>query len=88
MKRIALAALVVAGLTALAGTAQAKEVMSLKICGASGCNTVTDRETLRGWEGEPNQDPASVSIAAPGRFYTVEVAFCTPTPRTGCPKAT
>jgi hypothetical protein len=78
MKRIALVAIVVAGLTALAGTAQAKEVMRLKICGASGCNTVTDRETLRGWEGESNQDPASVSIAAPGRFYTVEIAFGDP----------
>lgn len=78
MKRIALAALVAAGLTALTGTAQAKEVTSLKICGASGCNTVTDRETLRGWEGESNQDPASVAIAAPGRFYTVEIAFGDP----------
>jgi hypothetical protein len=78
MKKIMLVALVAAGLTALTGTAQAKEVMRLKICGASGCNTVTDREALRGWEEESNQDPASVSIAAPGRFYTVEIAFGDP----------
>jgi hypothetical protein len=78
MKKIALLAIVAAGLLALAGTAQAKEIVSLKICGASGCNTSSGREQLRAWEQESNANPESVSVAAAQRFYTVDISFGDP----------
>ena len=52
MKKFVVLALAAAGLLALAATAQAKEITSLKVCGASGCTTVNDREDaprLGGW---------------------------------------
>ncbi len=73
MKKIALAALVAAGALAAAGAAQAKEIVSLKLCGTTGCNTVTDRDTLRGWEAEG--DPEQVGLPMPAAFYTVAIAF-------------
>ena len=75
MKKMALIGLVAAGLLAVAGTAQAKEIQSLKICGASGCNEVTDRNALQGWEQAGNTDPDSVAVATPQTFYTVDLAF-------------
>jgi hypothetical protein len=78
MKKIALLAALVVGALALAGTAQAKEIVSLKVCGASGCNSVTDRDQLRGWEQEGNTDPASVSSPGAQGFYTVDLAFGDP----------
>jgi hypothetical protein len=73
MKKIALVALVASGALAAAGAAQAKEIVSLKLCGTTGCNTVTDRDTLRGWEAEG--DPAQVWQPMPAAFYTVAIAF-------------
>jgi len=73
MKRFALLALAATGLLALAGVAQAKEIGSLKVCGANGCNTFTDREQLRGWE--PSGGGTSQSAAAAQRYYTVELGF-------------
>jgi hypothetical protein len=75
MKKIALLALVAAGLVALPATAQAKEIVKLKICGASACNEVTDPAKLKGWESESNTDPTSVAVAKPGPYYTVEISF-------------
>ena len=57
----------------MAAVAQAKEIVSLKVCGASGCNTLTDRAQLQGWE--PNNDPTSQSGAPAQRYYKVESAF-------------
>jgi hypothetical protein len=73
MKKFALVAVAASGLLALAGPAQAKEIGSLKVCGANGCNTFTDREALRGWEqsGAGSSQPA----AAAQRYYTVELGF-------------
>jgi hypothetical protein len=68
MKKIALLAIVAAGLLALAGTAQAKEIVGLKICGASGCKETTSHLVL----GDPT---ASVSYAQPAPFYKVELRF-------------
>lgn len=76
MRKTALVTLAAAGLLlAPAGAAQAKEVTSLKICGASGCKESTDPEALRNWEPGTNSDPASVSSTAPEPFYTVELGF-------------
>lgn len=74
MKKITLLAVAAAGLLALAGTAQAKEIASLKVCGTSGCNTITDQATLRNWEPE-NGNPQSQNGAAAQRFYTLELGF-------------
>ena len=57
MKKFVVLALAAAGLLALAATAQAKEITTLKVCGASGCTTVNDREALRGWEGARRRVP-------------------------------
>jgi hypothetical protein len=76
MKKLALLVVVAAAVLALAGTAQAKEIGSLKICGASGCNTLADRDQLKGWE--PNSDPTSQTVAPAQRYYTVEIGFTDP----------
>jgi len=78
MKKIALAMLVAAGLIATAGTAQAKEVISLKICGASGCQTSTDPDQLGQWEPEAGVSPDSVSFTNPQPYYTMELGFGEP----------
>ena len=75
MKKSALAMLVAAGLIATAGTAQAKEVVSMKVCGASGCQTSTDADQLRQWEPEGNVVPDSVTFTNPQPYYTVELGF-------------
>src|SRR5262249_30079518 len=69
---LTLLALAAAAALALAATAQAKEIVSLKLCGASGCNILTDRDQLQGWESGIN--PGSQN-AAGQRWYSVEVAF-------------
>jgi hypothetical protein len=78
MRKITLLALAAAGVLAFAGTAQAKEVVSLKICGPSGCNSSTDREALRGWEAQSSTNPESVSYTNPQSFYTIELGFGDP----------
>src|SRR5918912_4608942 len=62
MRKLALA------LAAAAGPAAAKEITKATFCGASGCASVTDRQTLRQLPtgGEPGSAPA-----APAPFYTV-----------------
>jgi len=67
MKKIALLALAAAGLLALAGTAQAKEIVGFKICGASGCNESSEHLGL---------DSSTASATTqPGAFYEVELRF-------------
>src|SRR5829696_8691371 len=78
MKKITLLIVTVAALLAFAGTAQAKEVASLKICGASGCKTTTDRDKLRNWEPNTNTNPESVNFTNPQAYYTVELGFADP----------
>jgi hypothetical protein len=73
MKKLAVLVSAAAAFLALAVAAQAKEIGSLKVCGASGCNTLADRDQLQGWE--PNNDPSSQSGAAAQRYYTVEIGF-------------
>ena len=78
MKKLTLLALAATAVLAVAGTAQAKEIASLKVCGASGCNTVTDRDQLKGWEGDGSAYPESVTAPGAQRFYTLELGFGEP----------
>jgi hypothetical protein len=68
MRKLALTLVTVAAFAASAGTATAKEMVKATFCGASGCASVTDRQTLRRLPagGETLSGPA-----APGPFYTV-----------------
>jgi hypothetical protein len=68
MKRLSLCLALVLPL-ALAGPAEAKKVVSAKVCGASDCRTVDDRDSLTALAegGTPTDPPA----AAP--FYRVEL---------------
>jgi hypothetical protein len=75
MKKLVLILLFAVAGVALAGTAQAKEIVSLKICGASGCTTSTDRTALRGFEGEGNTDPEQVPVTNPQGYFTMEIGF-------------
>jgi hypothetical protein len=73
MKKFALAVLIGVGALAFAGTAQGKELQSLKICGVNGCKETTDRDALRGWE--VAADPDQVSSPTPAGYYRVDIAF-------------
>ncbi len=75
MKKFVVLALAAAGLLVLAATAQAKEITTLKVCGASGCTTINDREELRGWEGGGDSYPQEVTTPGAQRFYTLELGF-------------
>ncbi len=75
MKKFVVLALAAAGLLTLAAAAQAKEITTLKVCGASGCNTVNDRDALRGWEGAGDAYPDEVAAPGAQRFYTLELGF-------------
>lgn len=75
MRKIALLAITTVAVLALAGTAQAKEVTSLKICGASSCKTTTDREALRDWEAQMSGNSAPVNYTNPQPYYTIEMGF-------------
>src|SRR5436190_1646373 len=72
------AALAAAAAAALAGAAQAKEIASLKICGASGCSTVTDRAALARFEPGGNTEPEEVFLTNPQGYYTMEIGFGDP----------
>lgn len=76
MKKIALLAAVAGGLLALAGPAQAKEIVSLKICGASGCTEIKDHDSLSQWM--PEGDPVQVARTRPAAFYSLDVVFGDP----------
>jgi hypothetical protein len=76
MKKFLVLALAAAGLLTWAATAQAKEIGSLKVCGANGCNTFSDREQLKGWE--PSGGVSSQPLAAAQRYYSVEMGFTDP----------
>src|SRR5262245_12656469 len=73
MKKLALPLAGVAVLV-LAGTALAKEIGSLKVCGVGSCNTLTDRAQLKAWL-EGNGNPAGQSSVAPQRYYAIELGF-------------
>lgn len=74
MKKLATTAAAALGLLALAGTAQAKEISSLKVCGASGCNTITDQAVLKDWEQGSTESQSQNGAEAQG-FYTIELGF-------------
>jgi hypothetical protein len=76
MKKIALLVVAAAAFLGLAAAAQAKEIGSLKVCGANGCNTFADRDQLKGWE--PSGDVTSQAVAAAQRYYSVELGFTDP----------
>jgi hypothetical protein len=68
MKRLTLCLALVLPL-ALAGSAEAKKLVSAKVCGASECRTVTDREALMALhEGGPPTGPPDASA-----FYRVDL---------------
>jgi hypothetical protein len=68
MKKIAVLAVAAAALLAVAATAQAKEIVGLKVCGTAGCNEIKDRVSLGG-------EDATFATAQPGPYYTVEIGF-------------
>ena len=67
MRKFALLALATAGLLALAGAAQAKEIVGLKICGASGCNESSEHVAI--------DSSQAASRTTPGPYYEVELRF-------------
>ena len=72
MKKFVLAVVAATGLLALTGAAQAKEIGSLKVCGASGCNTLSDRAQLGGMAPEGYTDSTQ---AAGQRYYSAVIGF-------------
>jgi hypothetical protein len=76
MKKIALLVVSAAAFLALAAVAQGKEIGSLKVCGANGCNTFSDAEQLKGWE--PSGGQTIEPVAAAQRYYSVELGFTDP----------
>jgi hypothetical protein len=77
MPRIALlsAGAALAALSALvvAGTAPAKEVSSIQLCGPQACNTVTDPETISRFESSTESSTVYAGPAAPGEYYVLRV---------------
>jgi hypothetical protein len=73
MTRFLLVLATTCGLCALAaGSASAKEVTGVRVCGASGCKALTD---LKSWTAE-SPAPALETFDAPvGDYYTVEMSF-------------
>src|SRR5437660_172096 len=74
MRKFVVLAAAALGLLALSAPAQAKEVLSLKICGASGCVTSTDPSVLKGWEAG-NQDPIQIWQTNPADYYKITVGL-------------
>lgn len=74
MKKLIVLAAAAAGLLALSATAQAKEVISLKVCGASSCVKTTDQSVLKGWMDEGG-NPAQIWQTNPADYYRVGVGF-------------
>ena len=75
MQRLLKTAMVAAAAVSLAvpASAAAKEITQATVCGASRCNTITDRSELRGlpFGGDyPTEPPTS-----PSRYYRVEVTI-------------
>jgi hypothetical protein len=68
MRKIALAVAAAAAFAASAGPAAAKEMVKATFCGASGCASVTDPQTLRRL---PAGGETTSAPAAPAPFYTV-----------------
>jgi hypothetical protein len=73
MKRICLLALALAALGALPATAGAKEVMGVKVCGASGCNEVTDPAALKPFL--DGSQPSETFNAPVGNYYSVTMSY-------------
>jgi hypothetical protein len=71
-RTLALAALAAAALV-LPGTALAKEIESVQVCGASGCRTETDTAALRVLEGSAGESDTYVGPPAASAFHTVRV---------------
>jgi len=58
---------------ALAGSAPAKEVSSVQVCGVYACNTITDRATLEQFVEASGSDGSYTGPAAPAEYYVVRV---------------
>lgn len=67
MKKLAVLAVAAAGLLALAATAQAKEIVGFKICGASGCAESSAHVAI--------DQSTTATAVQPGAFYQVELRF-------------
>ncbi len=78
MKRICLLALALAALGALPGTAGAKEVTGVKVCGVSGCNEVTGRTALKPFFEENGGPPKATFDAPVGSYYSVTMSYGDP----------
>jgi hypothetical protein len=75
MKKLIVLAAAAAGLLALSAPAQGKEIITMKVCGASGCATSTDPKVLSGWEAGGNQDPPQVWQVNPAGYYKVDIGY-------------
>lgn len=75
MKKLIVLLGAVAGLLALSAPAQAKEIISLKVCGASICVKSTDQNVLKGWEADGEGDPAQIWQTNPSDYYKVGIGF-------------
>ena len=74
-KRIALLFAAATAALAVAGSAPAKEVSSVQVCGVSACNAITDRATLQQFEESVGADDSYVGPAAPAAYYVVRVTI-------------
>jgi hypothetical protein len=78
MKRICLLALALVALGALPATAGAKEVTAVKVCGASGCNEVTDRSAIKPFAEDNAAQPNETFDAPIGSYYKVTMSYADP----------
>ena len=74
MKRLTIIVLVVGSALALTSGAQAKELTSLKVCGASGCKHVKGQAFLRAAIGlaEIQGEPVTIRTPPPAPFFRLE----------------
>ena len=70
MRRLVLAILVVSAALAGPGSASAREVASIAVCGADGCTRITDQGALRGFQ-SGGRETSAPNGAEP--FYSVRV---------------
>jgi len=67
MKKLAVLTVALTGLLALAGAAQAKEIVGLKVCGATACKESSDHLAI--------DSSTATAMTSPARYYEVELRF-------------
>ena len=74
MKALGIVVLLTSALLVLAGSAQAKQLSAVKVCGAAGCTSVSDRAVLTSLMRaiETQSQPLRVSTPSPAPFLRLE----------------